>query len=291
MKKVQMIIIIVMLFGSITISAQKCDPTACLSSKNTTMTISDDSIDIVMENDKMMLSTMTSHMGMVENVRKQKKIKDSDYVLIDLVVLNAGFTETDRASYSKKTVKIASKYGIDMAQSYKIGTHIAGMGPKNALEFNLWTMPSPTAMVALSGDTEYQANVPNRDKIHDMEALTLFLARPKVGYSSFTPNEGKTYLLDFVIMNEGAGALQRSIYNQKTKEIAKKHGIEMVSSFDVLQKLGGQINGVLEVNIWEMDSPASMKALGSDTEYQANIEFRDQIHNIKNLTLYMASSK
>ena len=225
------------------------------------------------------------------NASSQEKIRTNDYVLLDLVVLNENYTSKDRVSYSKETSKIAAKYDIKKSQSFGINAYIAGMGPKNALEFNLWTMKSPAAMAQLGQDSNYQANVPKRDKIHNMKALSLFLARPKAGFSNFKPKKGKTYLLDFVIMDEQAGALQRTIYNQKVQQIAKKHGINMVSSFDVLQKLGGQIDGVLEVNIWEMDSPESMKALGGDPEYQANVPFRDQIHNMKDLTLYLASAK
>ncbi|MEW7292403.1 hypothetical protein [Aquimarina sp. 2304DJ70-9] len=279
MKTLQTFTMAVLIVATTTMSAQKCDPTACKTTKEK---------KIVMVSGKM--SSSTSNAGIAAD-GNQKSINDSDYVLIDLVVLNMGYGEKDRAAYSKKTAKIASKYQLKKAQSYGIQSHLAGMGPKNAFEFNLWTMPSPTSMAALGQDPAYQANVPNRDKIHDMKALTLFLARPKTGFGGFTPKDGKSYLLDFVIMNEGAGALQRSIYNSKVRKIAKKHNVDMVASFDVLQELGGAIHNVLEVNIWEMDSPASMKALGVDAEYQANIEFRNQIHNMQDLTLYMANAK
>ena len=223
--------------------------------------------------------------------QNQQKIPDNKYVLIDLVVLNSGFGQSDRDAYSKDTQEIAKKYGFEKRQSFQVAHKLSGAGPENAMEFNLWTLPSPSAMAGLGQDAAYQANVPKRDKVHNMGELTLYLARPKNGYASFIPKDGKFYLLDFVIMNEGNGPLQRTIYTEKTEKIAIKHGIKKVASYDVIQHLGGLIPDVLEVNLWEMDTPEAMQALGSDPAYQENVPFRDKIHNMQDLTLYMAQAK
>ena len=65
-----------------------------------------------------------------------------------------------------------------MFRSYQISQYMTGTGPKNALELNLWELPGPEAMQKLGNDPEYQANVPFRDKIHNMSVLTLYMAKP-----------------------------------------------------------------------------------------------------------------
>ncbi len=222
---------------------------------------------------------------------QKKSIPADEYVLIDLVVLNEGYSQKDRDAYNEEIQVFAKDYGADLRQSYKVAQKLAGAGPNGVTEFNLWSLKSPDALAGLSADENYKAIVPKRDKIHNMDKLTLFLARPKPGYNSFKPKAGKFYLLDYVIMTEGNGLLQRTIYTKQIETIAAKFGVQKIASFDVLQHLGGLIPGVLEVNVWEMDSPESMQALGNDPVYQKIIPFRDQIHDMQKLTLYMAQAK
>jgi len=55
---------------------------------------------------------------------------------------------------------------------------ITGIGPEAALKLNIWAMPTPEAMQQLSSDPEYLKLKQYRNRIHNMDAITLYMASP-----------------------------------------------------------------------------------------------------------------
>lgn len=97
-------------------------------------------------------------------------------ILVDLVVMNDGYGLKEREAYERRIAPIARRYGMRKFATYDIAQKIAGTAPEG-LRLNLWAVPDPAAMGKLASDPDYQKHVANRDKIHQMEQLTLFFAR------------------------------------------------------------------------------------------------------------------
>ncbi len=95
-------------------------------------------------------------------------------------------------------------------------------------------------------------------------------------------------LLDFVVMNEGYGPADRAAYTAEVQAIARAHGVTLAQSYRVDQVMAGEVDGVLDVNIWRVPGPEALQALGEDPRYQALTRLRDRIHDMSKLTLYLA---
>ena len=217
--------------------------------------------------------------------------QDKDkFILVDLVVMNEGYGQQERDAYTKKTVKIAAKYGIKKIKTYQIMNKLSGTGPDQALELNLWEMDDPSAMQKLGSDPEYLANVSFRDKIHNMQDLTLYIAKPKKVGKAIAAD--KYVLVDLVVLNDGYGPKDRDGYSKETQRIAKKYGFRKAHSFSLVNHLAGKgPKAAMELNLWELPDPSAMQKLGEDAAYQANVPKRNQIHNMEALTLYLARNK
>ncbi|MEO1407436.1 MAG: hypothetical protein AAFV54_13235, partial [Pseudomonadota bacterium] len=103
----------------------------------------------------------------------------------------------------------------------------------------------------------------------------------------FTAFAGNSYLIDFVVMNEGYGLEERDNYEAIVARIASRYGMEKVRAYDLTQHLGGGLPTASRLNVWEVPEGA-MQKLGADPDYQAIIPYRDRIHNMKEVSLFMA---
>jgi uncharacterized protein (DUF1330 family) len=213
-----------------------------------------------------------------------------ELVLVDLAVMNEPYDQAERDVYSAKTEEIAKQYGIKKAQSYRIIKYLDGQGPQDALELNLWTYDDPDDMQKFSSDPEYKARIPLRNVLHDMDALTLYTAKPKL--QGAAPNPSQFVLVDFAVMNEDFGQAERDTYVRETERIAAKYGAKRFASYHIVQHLGGAgPEDVLVLDLWAMDDPSALQKLSSDPEYKANVPERNKIHNMEALTLYLAKAK
>ena len=59
----------------------------------------------------------------------------------------------------------------------RFGSPIGSPLPE-AVEFNIWELPDTEVFAKIVSDPEYQANIAERDRIHDMGKLTMILAAP-----------------------------------------------------------------------------------------------------------------
>ncbi len=99
----------------------------------------------------------------------------------------------------------------------------------------------------------------------------------------------KTVLIDFPILNEGYGPDDRDDYTRNLEVIAARHGIRPIGRYDTIQHLTGSLQGAIGVNLWEMDNDGALEALLSDDDYKANIEWRDRLHDMERLAMYVAT--
>ena len=67
---------------------------------------------------------------------------------------------------------------MEVTHVFDITNYKRGLGPKNALRLNLWTINDPKRMSQLGKDSRYQALVPLRNLLHNMKAVTLYKATP-----------------------------------------------------------------------------------------------------------------
>ena len=206
--------------------------------------------------------------------------------LIDFVVLNEGKTIEERLEYERKITPVIKKYGAVKDQAYNLHTFIAGP-PKEAVQLNIYAMPGPGTLQKVSSDPDYQQHVPFRNEVHNMQALTMYTGEAIANAGQIN---NQHILVDLVVMNDGYGHPERFEYESKMRDIARKHGATLINSFDIDQKLGGiGPDKALKLNLWALESPEVMVALSSDPAYKALAPYRDQFHDMKNITLYMAS--
>jgi uncharacterized protein (DUF1330 family) len=96
--------------------------------------------------------------------------------LLDLPVLNPGISPQERAEYSTFMKPLFEKYGVELARSYQIDSQLRGEFDE-ATELNILTLPDIETVGKLTGDPIYQANLGERDRIHNMDLLTMIIAK------------------------------------------------------------------------------------------------------------------
>lgn len=101
-------------------------------------------------------------------------------VLVDLVVMQPGYGIAERNDYEAYIEPIAARCGMRKIYSANVRKHLRG-DVEDAIRVNLWHMASGAAMEQLNSDPDYQRNIPNRNRIHNMEAVTLMMAEPAGG--------------------------------------------------------------------------------------------------------------
>lgn len=112
-----------------------------------------------------------------ENIFDTGDQVSSDKIMVDLVVMNEGYGKEDRDYYCSKIDEVGRKYGVNKKQSYQITKKIAGNGPE-ALRLNIWKLDDPTAFMHINKDAGYQKWIPLRDQIHNMSAVSIYMAQP-----------------------------------------------------------------------------------------------------------------
>lgn len=126
--------------------------------------------------------------------------------------------------------------------------------------------------------------------------LPLILSLLSVGCATTTqtPEEAlsaqqPTHLVALLPMQAGYGPDDHDAYEARIRPLAEEHGMALDAAYTVNKFLGG--NGPREastVGIWSLGSAQSLQALMSDPRYQAQVEYRDRIHDMSNTPMYLA---
>lgn len=215
------------------------------------------------------------------------RAKDVDHHLVTFVVLGEGQTLEARKKYEAALRPIAERHGAEIAHAYDLFTHLSGT-MDDAVRLRVWDLPGPETIEAINADPEYKALIAQRDAIHDMAALPLYLATSIAdeGQVSDAP-----VLVDLVVMNEPYGTDVRDAYEAAVEPIAARYGLEKVAAFAIARKLAGEgPEHALRLNIWRLGDSEGMKRLGQDPDYKALEDERNLFHDFSQLTLFIGEA-
>jgi len=97
------------------------------------------------------------------------------------------------------------------------------------------------------------------------------------------------YLLDFVFLNDGMTIDDHSAYNAQAAPIAARYGINLIATLDPLNITDGP-DSLARVDIWTLPSQQALVQWGADPEFIAMEPEIARIHDMHNLTLYVAEN-
>jgi len=98
-----------------------------------------------------------------------------------------------------------------------------------------------------------------------------------------------THLVALLPMRAGYGPDDHDAYEARIRPIAREHGMALDTAYTVNKFLGGSGPGdASTVGIWSLVSAKSLQEVMSDPRYQAQVDYRDQIHDMANSPMYMA---
>lgn len=111
--------------------------------------------------------------ALAQDYDPQDPAKADWLTFIDLHQVSSTEEAMDYAAFVKP---LADKHGVELIQVYDVVSVEAG--GLEAEWVYLFRSPDPATFGALLNDPEYAANIPNRDRIHDMDWVKRFLLRP-----------------------------------------------------------------------------------------------------------------
>lgn len=99
-------------------------------------------------------------------------------------------------------------------------------------------------------------------------------------------------LLALLPMNEGYGPAEQDAYETRIAPIAAEHGMNRLSAYSVASFLGGAGPKTASTfGVWGLASDKSLFGVMGDARYKANTALRDQIHDMKQVTMYLAQEE
>ncbi len=96
---------------------------------------------------------------------------DSKTVYITVHKLHEGKTIKDVEAYYKKLEPIFNRHGLKRFNGYQIASKIAGHADVNPVIMHVWKIENPGVLQKIVADKEYQAQVPERNKIFNMPEM------------------------------------------------------------------------------------------------------------------------
>jgi uncharacterized protein (DUF1330 family) len=209
--------------------------------------------------------------------------------LVALLSMKEGFGPSDHDGYEKRISPITLGHGMKRESAYTVGKYLGGAGPKQASTIGVWSLETPGSLQAVMGDSRYQAQVPFRDRLHDMANSVMYLAKEES--TGKTDSSGKALLVGVIAMQPGFDYVDHSAYEKALAPITARHGMNLVRAYRVVQPLGGGPANAVAVNIWELPSPEALGKVMSDPEYVAMVPYRNRIHNMSETTMYFVASR
>ncbi|MBT9317812.1 DUF1330 domain-containing protein [Leptothoe spongobia] len=97
-------------------------------------------------------------------------------------------------------------------------------------------------------------------------------------------------LVDLVVMNPGYDIEDREAYEAALLPIVQRYNIKRISSYDIVQHLGGKAEDAIRLNLWSIPNSEVIQVLGQDADYQALENMRNELHDFSQLTLYTAET-
>lgn len=120
-----------------------------------------------------------SPMYIVKEEFKGASLPSSHALLVGVLVMNQGYDFKAHDAYEKAIAPVTARYGMRMYRSYRVLQKMGAHNSDNVVAVNLWELPNTEALGKIMNDPDYVANIPNRDKIHNMKATTMYFATPR----------------------------------------------------------------------------------------------------------------
>lgn len=209
--------------------------------------------------------------------------------LIALLPMRDGFGPADQDAYEEVIAPIAAEHGMRRESAYTITRFLGGAGPKNASTFGAWSLGKPSTLQDVMGDPRYQANVAQRDRVHDMAHVAMYVTSAEV--SSAAPPPGHALLVGVLAMKPGFGYGDHVAYEQSIAAVTERHGMRLFRSYRVLQSMGAGIGNAVAVAVWDLKSPEVLGQVMKDPEYVAKLDTRDRIHDMAATTMYFVTPR
>lgn len=209
--------------------------------------------------------------------------------LIAMLPMRDGFGTADQDAYENFIAPIAADHGMRREAAYTVTQFLGGAGAKNASTVGAWSLSKPSTLQDVMGDARYQANVPQRDRVHDMANVAMYVTSAEV--TAAAPAQGHALLVGVLAMKPGFGYGDHVAYEQSIAAVTERHGMRLFRSYRVLQPMGAGIKNAVAVAIWDLKSPEVLGRVMSDPEYAANVANRDRIHDMAATTMYFVAPR
>lgn len=209
--------------------------------------------------------------------------------LIAMLPMREGFGPADQDAYENRIAPIAAEHGMRRESAYTVTKFLGGAGPQRASTLGTWSLSKPSTLQDVMGDRRYQANVSQRDRVHDMANVAMYLTSAEV--TTAAPPSGHTQLVAVLATKPGFGYDDHVSYEQSISAIAKRHGMHLVRSYRVLQPMGAGIKNAVAVAVWDLKNSGTLGEVMRDPQYVAHIAQRDRIHDMAATTMYLATPR
>ncbi|MBI4674985.1 MAG: hypothetical protein HY741_25375 [Chloroflexi bacterium] len=206
--------------------------------------------------------------------------------VFELVTMRAPYTAADHAAYLQAIKPYMEKHGLVHRAAFNVLKKGSGSAAEHVVQIGLMQLASPEGMQGIFQDPGYQSHVPQRDQIHDMENLTLYMAKP-VFEKPF--NKANVTLMDFVVMQPGYGKENWETYFSNLERIGAKYKLTRVASYEILQYTTGKgPKEAVLINLYEAPTPETLGQLQQDKEYQEKmVPERDRIFNMQEHSVFI----
>lgn len=209
--------------------------------------------------------------------------------LIAMLPMRDGFGPADQDAYENRIAPIAAEHGMRRESAYTVTKFLGGAGPQRASTLGTWSLSKPSTLQDVMGDRRYQANVSQRDRVHDMANVAMYLTSAEV--TTAAPPSGHTQLVAVLATKPGFGYDDHVSYEQSISAIAERHGMHLVRSYRVLQPMGAGIKNAVAVAVWDLKNSGTLGEVMRDPQYVAHIAQRDRIHDMAATTMYLATPR
>lgn len=207
--------------------------------------------------------------------------------LVALLSMQQGFGPDDQDAYEARIAPIAHDHGMARRAAYTV-QQAMGAPDSTISTVGVWQLATPGTLQEVMGDARYQAQIPTRDKVHDLASSELYLTEEV--QTAGAPPEGHVLLVGRLVMKPGFSFEDHEAYERSIQPILERHGMRASRSFKITKVLGGPEHAVAIV-LWELPRAEAFAEVLGDPEYQTHVAERDRLHDMAATQLFFVSAR
>lgn len=221
--------------------------------------------------------TLFTFVAIAKNENQSSLInKERDWYVVSMVVLDSGYTLTERRDYEQRIAPSLSSYKMGLEQSYVVKDIISGSLSQVQM-INLYHMENEQTFYTVLGDSEYLKNAEFRDEIHNMAEHTIY-------FSTVKRNKRKRVLsplmAELIVPTKVYSDAQVKQYERKRLLIRKECGLVPFSSYQIRSKFMGVAPARANaLSLWEFKSEDALFCLKASEKLKALNETYPEIFN------------